>query len=403
MRRRLWLTVLALMVPVVLLAVLGGYFAQVRARYDTAVAAYVAAGEPMSEAALGWPELADEDNAAVELVRLAQAPTLPSVEAMNAALDRPALRWDAFNTHSGLVSQLGVLRHLAWQLTDDARQAAVSHDPERFIARVEQVHRLGERVSTHTPLVGFLVGLAMQDLAAQLVLEHDLMLGAQAVGRLQALFTEDRDKQRQRIVEMSRAERLYAHLDLTRPLAPGSGLSKWVDRQLMLRDGPLLLTLADVLRDSLLAERPADADTLVADFQQHRFRHAGHATVAAIPKTFLASYRRLQTHQRLALALLAVRQYEQRHGRLPDGLDELIADAGPGGLSLSALTDPFDPDARPLRYNPRTGLLYSVGLDRADGGGRIVPEAVADGTSDPWAAPDRGVRLFPEADAAAGR
>jgi hypothetical protein len=78
--------------------------------------------------------------------------------------------------------------------------------------------------------------------------------------------------------------------------------------------------------------------------------------------------RALTRGQRHSVAVvLAILQYQQRHGRLPAGLDDLHqADA------VCDVTDPFSDE--PLRYRTADGghsfVLYSVGPDQKDDGGK---------------------------------
>jgi hypothetical protein len=81
----------------------------------------------------------------------------------------------------------------------------------------------------------------------------------------------------------------------------------------------------------------------------------------------LRTYRYTRSRVRILRAELAIQQYYRKHGDFPNELAELD-DVAPG-----ALVDPFD--GGPLRYR-RAGadyLLYSVGPDGKDDGGRPVP------------------------------
>ena len=69
-RRQAWIVLGCLAVLLLLVAMQPGCLAFLQARFHAAVAAYRAAGEPMSEAELGWPERADSDNIATGLAGL---------------------------------------------------------------------------------------------------------------------------------------------------------------------------------------------------------------------------------------------------------------------------------------------------------------------------------------------
>ncbi len=62
-------------------------------------------------------------------------------------------------------------------------------------------------------------------------------------------------------------------------------------------------------------------------------------------------------------ATLAVRAHEARHGALPASLDQLVPDLLP-----AIPRDAFD--GQPLRYAPERRMLWSVGADARDAGGR---------------------------------
>ena len=89
-----------------------------------------------------------------------------------------------------------------------------------------------------------------------------------------------------------------------------------------------------------------------------------HATVAAAVEPTL----RLEL--RAARVAIALRLWKDAHGAYPATRDELAAGEKPP-LAPADLADPFSPDGAPLRY-ARDGegwRSWSVGLDRADGGG----------------------------------
>jgi hypothetical protein len=77
-----------------------------------------------------------------------------------------------------------------------------------------------------------------------------------------------------------------------------------------------------------------------------------------------------ETRRRLALTALAMRRFELSHSRLPEALSELT----PALLQSSLLYIDFM-DGQPLRYKVSGAnqfLLYSVGLDCKDDGGKIA-------------------------------
>jgi hypothetical protein len=76
---------------------------------------------------------------------------------------------------------------------------------------------------------------------------------------------------------------------------------------------------------------------------------------------------------------LALELFRRRHGRYPGTLGELVPDLLPA-LPLDRI------DGQPLRYRLIDGrpLIYSVGVDRQDDGGRLAVDAK--GKPAPWIA-----------------
>jgi hypothetical protein len=76
-------------------------------------------------------------------------------------------------------------------------------------------------------------------------------------------------------------------------------------------------------------------------------------------------------HERLLTAELAVRCYQTEQGRLPPSLKQLV----PKYLQ-QVPSDPFS--GRPVIYHPQgtNWLLYSVGVDGVDDGGKRVGRSV---------------------------
>jgi len=77
----------------------------------------------------------------------------------------------------------------------------------------------------------------------------------------------------------------------------------------------------------------------------------------------------MQTHTRLATTALAVERFRQKQGQLPKNLKELV----PRFLH-EIPTDPFD--GKPIRFRRLAEgyVVYSVGADGHDDGGRERPE-----------------------------
>lgn len=63
--------------------------------------------------------------------------------------------------------------------------------------------------------------------------------------------------------------------------------------------------------------------------------------------------------------IVACRIYQLRHGKLPETLASLVDEK----LIESVPTDPFD--GKPLRYDATRGVIWSVGTNRTDEGGKV--------------------------------
>ncbi|GAG07746.1 unnamed protein product, partial [marine sediment metagenome] len=76
---------------------------------------------------------------------------------------------------------------------------------------------------------------------------------------------------------------------------------------------------------------------------------------------------RLRTEREATRAFLAVRLYQMRTGRLPDSLDELVKENILPSVPVDMFAD------KPLRYDPKRRLIWSVGPDEVDDGGEGKP------------------------------
>jgi hypothetical protein len=108
---------------------------------------------------------------------------------------------------------------------------------------------------------------------------------------------------------------------------------------------------------------------------------ATRALLPALDKVGVAERRRL-AGVRSMIAAVAAERYRREHGAWPESLDKLAP-----GLLTEVPLDPFD--GRPLRYR-RTAdgvVVYSVGENGKDDGGKVRPEEHTQ-------APDVGYRLW---------
>jgi hypothetical protein len=78
-------------------------------------------------------------------------------------------------------------------------------------------------------------------------------------------------------------------------------------------------------------------------------------------------HKRIAAHLRLLIAELALRCYQSEQGRAPTNLEQLVP-----AYRQRVPTDPFS--RRPMIYRPKgtNWLLYSVGEDGVDDGGKPV-------------------------------
>ncbi len=76
------------------------------------------------------------------------------------------------------------------------------------------------------------------------------------------------------------------------------------------------------------------------------------------------------TGSAVTYAMLAIKAFQAKNGRLPQTLDELVPEFLP-----AVPLDDFD--GKPIRYSPAKKVLYSVGEDFKDGGGMTRDEARA--------------------------
>src|SRR5262249_32409537 len=91
---------------------------------------------------------------------------------------------------------------------------------------------------------------------------------------------------------------------------------------------------------------------------------------------------RWQASLRCAISLLAVERYRQVHGHWPKSLADLVPD-----YLAKVPVDPYE--AAPLRFRPFAEgvMVYSIGADRQDNGGKVDTHFMTKGS-------DYGFRLW---------
>lgn len=381
-RRHTWILLGCLAVLVLLVAAPLGYLMYLQASYDRVVAAYEAAGEPMTPEAFGQAPVPDDQNVAIGLIQLNQTGSLPSIEELDAVLARPFIRWPERYVDSEAMSWWHNLHNLANSLKTDAIFAARRRDAPRFVARLRQLDQVGAAIATDNPWHGAMVGEAVRTLVPVTLMRHDCPLTDDPSRSLIDLLLAD-SAARQRIIRTAQIERLLIHQQLLAGHPPGSGPLNRISQKIMLGHGPAALQQVDLLRDLLLAGSAADADQLLADILSRP------ATPTGFGQSFfenrLRQHRVDQTERRLAAVLLAARLYHADHGRAPDQLTDLL----PYGLPHIPI-DPFDPADKPFRYDRARGLVYSVAANRTDEDGNIAADPLK-----VWSAPDRGISIAP--------
>ena len=119
----------------------------------------------------------------------------------------------------------------------------------------------------------------------------------------------------------------------------------------------------------LQSRQAAHTRTLAGSNGMNRFRYLLSAMMVPNTSKAVQTTVRHETQRRLTVTALALKRYQLRLQRLPEKLDELVPEF------LAAV--PVDPmDAQPLRYRRESGsefVLYSVGEDGKDDGGKVTP------------------------------
>ncbi len=145
------------------------------------------------------------------------------------------------------------------------------------------------------------------------------------------------------------------------------------------RDAAGYLDLMQAFLDTLelpTAQGMEHAETLA--LEEYGGMFTGILAPALARVTQLAS--RAEAQQQVALTALAVERYRLSHDALPEQLGQLQPDY------LEAV--PIDPfDGKPLRYQPRNSgyIVYSIGEDRTDEGGKErIKQSQGGKKGDPW-------------------
>jgi hypothetical protein len=165
-------------------------------------------------------------------------------------------------------------------------------------------------------------------------------------------------------------------------LGGGPAGRRWQDE--LLRFFPAILTSGEAEVLAMLtdlvenAKRPVEDQDEVARAVTERAKESRailpRLLVPAIEKVTEA-HRRSRAQLRCAEVGVAAERFRLKHDRWPNGIAELVKD----GLLKAVPADPYD--GQPLRWRRgKAGVaVYSIGLDRVDNGGNILPNITQPG------------------------
>ncbi len=420
---------IAVIAFLILFRILTGMSAERRLR--ARLSAYRAAGEPVEPVDFVGPEVPDEENAAV-LLRLAgeewveprasQHPIqFATFDLSHVAKDLPAARqllsdnaaalqlieracrclaceWNLVPAHDASFLATFPIRQLVKLLAIAALVAHQDGDDEGALRSLRQAQKITDFAYAYPVGVGLLIALtadlilsfAIEYLSPAMRLERD---GERALAREWIHGALDEAPLRHARRRAFLGERAFT-LDVLRALRAGIDstpkVEGWpspsrptsIERVVF---GPLW-TRAAIRSLDLLTDVAEEADS----YELLRRRRANQRldlsiVVAPVSRWFRGlqavrhdAYFPLHSHmmflgalarRRMAAAALALRLFHANHGHLPDTLAELV----PQYLTHVPL-DPLAPAPAEIHYRPRPEppVLYSVGRDGRDNGGRIA-------------------------------
>jgi hypothetical protein len=293
-----------------------------------------------------------------------------------------------------LLPEYAEIRSMARLLVLDGRLKAARGDTEGAASRLVDVRRIGAHAGREPIVIGHLVYVACESMALR-ALEDALASrrgDAAGLARLRAVAEADlsppvfRDALRGEMYMGIAAIRNFNHRQLRQVASTKADADLHLDPATLRRDGAPRGTverafLARHLQmwaeaERRMARHPDDvrAQSRVVQELSARLdgeRRLSHLTSALFFPVFTQAadaYVRREATERTVLAAARVLEFEARHGRFPDRLEEV------GALS----PDPFD--GEPLRYRQTDDgfRVYSVGSNMRDEGG-LVPSETPDG------------------------
>lgn len=435
--RRRWLkraAVTAGLLGLALIALRWWWGSEAERRLQAKIAEYRAAGQPVLAEDFALPPVPDDENAAVLLRRAADLLVPPADSAtslsdfgdpefcrehaelaaqlvrnnaetlalVRAARDMTVARWGtviASPLINIMLPHLAPQRDLAKLLVATAVHQHQTGDDAAAVESIRDVLALAGHVEDGEPvLFAHLVRVAIDALAAHAV---------EIVSPKLRVVSADDSPTAGRPVPRETVQALIAELLDERSLQAGGKLSLYGERLMQLdsvvlltgRAGrigwPALLGAAWKLDGLHMAERMTRmAEVIVAEnwptavnlMPPAQPTPTGPARAVRLMSAILEPslerailiHFRLRAERHMAATALAVRLFELDHGRRPAALAELVPD-----YLASIPTDPFHADNAEIRYLPDapSPLLYSIGPDGADDGGRFKLGARCDPVS----------------------
>lgn len=416
------ITLLAITIPLTLDAMYWG-------RLNSRIQAVKAAGEPIDPEDFRKDPIADSENRCTLLVPLLENIRLTKEESaaldpimsgfiatdeeMQAArkvvlkwveedtlregLTRPKVKWPRILPGSVDDNEplLTMVRELANLLAADARIQIRTGNNDAAIARLEQLSMLADTVREDATLIGWLVGVGIDALGADIVTsEPGLKPTRENARRLidRYLETKRRTIQTQ---AMWRVERSRCVTTL-KTMGAGAGFGKATIMQIMGNSSAAyVIDSFSMSSKALIEEDPVERNRLIQQIKSMTpglTQTFGSLLTGSSERTIEVKPRRQQDLS-LAATVLALRAYESDHGRLPESLDVLVPEYLP-----FVPEDVISAKREKLRYDPARQFVWGCNVDGVDDGGQIDPPprpAWSSPETDGWKAKDRGVRVHP--------
>lgn len=368
-----------------------------------------------------WPDVKDylaQSRESLELARLGAAKPALGAELMSASEPKGSAR-SVLDAAWG--RSYGQLRTLSWLLVEDAYRAAEESDGATAIANLSALLRLGDHAREAPFLVNDSIGFAMFGLAIRAtgtilstrpeILSNEGLV--ELAHRLSAAgggpFTFRTSGERALFLDI--VQRIYSDDGNGGGHLSGSGTKElWAEsgafgeplgrsalapidcallpgRREVIGEYDRLVAAACEQASKPLFARTEDPDNFsmesMGSYKDHGMVGT-YATVGAMIPDFGAmsvGAERLTQRRDAVLVAIALELYRRAHGSYPDSLEALTPKYLPG-----IPIDRFD--GKPIKYKLAEGrpLLYSVGVDGVDDGGRPPP-----GGRDPskWFSPAR--------------